>query len=279
MLESYPRRRLLDRLARRACLAATALAVLPLALVLAYVAVQGVGGLSLAFFTELPRPVGEAGGGMANALVGSLILVALACLVSLPVGVMAAVYLAEYGGRTRFGQAVRFSADVLAGAPSIVVGVFVYEVVVLPMGRFSALAGGVALGILMIPTVTRSAEEVLRLVPDGLREAALGLGVPRWRAILGVILPAAARGIVTGVILAVARAAGETAPLLFTAFGNQLWARGLDQPVAALPLQIYVYAISPYEDWHRKAWTASLVLVMLVLALNLGARSLTRRIP
>lgn len=261
-----------SKIATALCLAATVLAVLPLGLVLFYVLQQGLQGLSPSFFTELPRPVGEVGGGMANALVGSLVLVGLACAISLPVGILSGIYLAEFGGHTRFAGAVRFSADVLAGAPSIVIGLFVYGLVVLPMQRFSALAGGIALGILMIPTLTRSSEEMLRLVPDGLREAALGLGVPRWRAILGVVLPAAGRGIVTGVILAVARAAGETAPLLFTAFGNQNWAAGLDQPIAAMPLQIYVYAISPYADWHQKAWAASLVLVAMVLALNLIAR-------
>ncbi|MBI3929945.1 MAG: phosphate ABC transporter permease PstA [Armatimonadetes bacterium] len=250
---------------------------MPLVLVLAYVGAEGLRGLSWSFFTELPAPVGEVGGGMANALLGTLLLVGVACLLSLPVGLLAGIYLSEFGHGSRLASAARFAADVLSGVPSILIGLFVYTLVVVPMRGFSALSGAVALGVLMIPIVMRGTEEVLRLVPDSLREAALGLGVPRWRAILGVVMPSAGPGIVTAVMLAVARAAGETAPLLFTAFGNRDWSAGLDQPIAALPLQIYTYAISPYEDWHRQAWAASLVLVGLVLILNLGARFMVRR--
>jgi phosphate transport system permease protein len=223
--------------------------------------------------------VGELGGGMGQAFAGTVLLIGLAGLVGIPCGVLAGVYLAEFG-EGRFARLVRFSADVLAGVPSITVGVFVYTLVVLSMRRFSALAGGIALGILMLPTVTRTTDELLRLVPDALREAALALGVPKWRAITRVVLRTAAPGIATGVMLAVARVAGETAPLLFTAFGNRFWSVTLDRPIGSLPVQIYTYAVSPYEDWHQQAWTAALVLVLLVLVLNVGARLLVRgRVP
>jgi len=271
----YLRRRVVDVAARGLCVAAFALAVIPLLSLLTYVLRQGAGGLSWAFFTGLPKPVGEPGGGMANALLGSAVLVGLASCVGMPVGILAGIYLAEYG-RNRFGNAVRFCADVLSGIPSIVVGVFVYSLIVLSMRRFSALAGGVALGILMLPTVTRTTEELVRLVPDTLREAALALGVPRWRATLRVVLRTALPGIATGLMLAVARAAGETAPLLFTAFNNRFWSASLDRPMASLPVQIFTYAVSPYDDWHRQAWAAALVLVVAVLVLNAGARLLVR---
>jgi len=271
----YRRRKAVDVAARGLCLAATMLAIVPLVSVLFYVASAGLGGLSWDFFTQLPQPVGEAGGGMRNAIVGTLILVGLACSVGIPLGVMAGVYLAEFGA-TRFGQVVRFSADVMSGVPSIAVGIFVYTLVVLTMGHFSALAGGIALGVLMLPTVTRTTEEFLRLVPTTLREAALALGVPKWRVIVRVVLVTGARGIMTGVMLAVARAAGETAPLLFTALGSRLWTTSLDQPMGALSVQIYTYAVSPYDDWHRQASAAALVLVALVLFLNIGARLLFR---
>lgn len=266
-------RRIRDRGFRALCLASTLLAILPLGLVVAYVAGEGIRGLSWGFFIHLPAPVGEPGGGMGNAIVGTILLVTLAALLSLPLGILSAVFLSEYGGGT-FGRVVRFSADALAGVPSIVAGLFGYALLVLPMHRFSAVAGAAALALLMTPTITRSAEELLKLVPDALREGALALGIPRWRATLRVILRTALPGILTGVLLAVARAAGETAPLLFTAFGNPHWSRALDEPVAALPLQIYTYAISPFEEWHRQAWSAALVLLALVLLLNLGARLL-----
>ncbi|HYV49752.1 MAG TPA: phosphate ABC transporter permease PstA [Myxococcaceae bacterium] len=269
--EPYLRRRVVDVVARGLCVVMFVLAVVPLLSLLAYVVKQGVGGLSWSFFTELPKPVGETGGGMANALAGSAILVGLACAVGMPVGIMAGIYLAEFG-KNRFGDAVRFCADVLSGVPSIAVGVFVYTLMVLTMKRFSAIAGGVALGILMLPTVTRTTEELIRLVPDTLREAALALGVPKWRATLRVVLRTALPGIATGLMLAVARAAGETAPLLFTAFNNRFWSASLDKPMASLPVQIFTYAVSPYDDWHRQAWAAALVLVAAVLVLNVAAR-------
>ncbi|HEV8320512.1 MAG TPA: phosphate ABC transporter permease PstA [Myxococcota bacterium] len=275
----YRRRKAVDALMRGGCVAATLLALVPLGSVLYWVASRGAAGLGVSFFTELPAPVGELGGGMGQAFAGTVLLIGLAGLVGIPCGVLAGVYLAEFG-EGRFARLVRFSADVLAGVPSITVGVFVYTLVVLSMRRFSALAGGIALGILMLPTVTRTTDELLRLVPDALREAALALGVPKWRAITRVVLRTAAPGIATGVMLAVARVAGETAPLLFTAFGNRFWSVTLDRPIGSLPVQIYTYAVSPYEDWHQQAWTAALVLVLLVLVLNVGARLLVRgRVP
>jgi phosphate transport system permease protein len=260
---------------RVACGVAVLLALLPLASVLYFTAARGMGGINLAFFTELPKPVGEAGGGMANALGGTLKLVAMACAIGMPIGVLAGVFLSEFR-QSSFATAVRFSADVMSGIPSITIGVVVYTVVVRPMGRFSALAGSVALAIIMLPTVTRTTEELLRLVPESLREAALGLGLPKWRATLRIVLRTAAPGIVTGAMLAVARIGGETAPLLFTAFNNRFWGRGVDEPVASLPVQIYTYAVSPYEDWHRQAWAAALVLVTLTLLLNVTAKFLVR---
>jgi len=274
-VEPYRRRILFDRFARWACMFATLLALVPLASVLLYVTAKGIGGLSWELFTALPKPVGETGGGFGNAMLGSLLLVGLACVVSIPVGVLAGLYLSEMGN-TKLAQAVRFSADVMSGVPSIAVGIFVYTLVVLTMRSFSALAGGIALGILMLPTITRTTEELLKLVPDTLREAGLALGVPRWRVILQVVLRTGAPGIATGVMLAVARAAGETAPLLFTAFGSRFWSARLDQPIASLPVQIFTYAVSPYDDWHRQAWAAALVLIGMVLLLNIAARVLAQ---
>jgi phosphate transport system permease protein len=245
--------------------------------VLGYIVVQGVGGLTPEFFLGTPRPVGEPGGGMANAIVGTLVLVGLASLVGLPMGIGAGVFLAEYGRSGRLGTLVRFTIDVLTGIPSITLGLFAYTLVVLPMRSFSALAGSAALAILMLPTVARATEEMLRLVPDSLREAGLALGIPRWKTTLRLILPTALGGILTGALLAIARAAGETAPLLFTAFGNRSWSWDLGRPIAALPLQIFAYAISPYDDWHRQAWAGALVLVGLVLLLSVGARLLAAR--
>ena len=232
-----------------------------------------VGGINFAFFTELPHPVGEEGGGFANALVGTGILVAMACAVGITWGVSVGLYLSEYAqGKT--GASVRFVIDILASTPSIIVGLFVYETIVVPMKHFSALAGGLALGILMIPIIARSTEELLRLIPDHIREAGLALGLPRWKVILSIVLKGSIKAVTTGVMLAVARAAGETAPLLFTAFGNNFWQRGLNQPIASLPVQIYTYAISPYEDWHRQAWAGALVLIGFVFALNIFTRLL-----
>ncbi|MBI4493684.1 MAG: phosphate ABC transporter permease PstA [Chloroflexi bacterium] len=245
--------------------------------VLGYILVQGGSALNLAFFTETPRPVGEPGGGMAQAIVGTLVLVALACLLGLPVGIGAGVYLAEYDRQSRLATAIRFTTDVLTGIPSITIGLFAYSLLVLPMRSFSALAGGVALAIIMLPTVARATEEMLRLVPASLREAGLALGIPRWKTALWIVVPTALSGILTGALLAVARVAGETAPLLFTAFGNRFWNWDLRQPIAALPLQLFQYAISPYEEWHRQAWAGALVLVGLVLLLSAAARALGTR--
>jgi phosphate transport system permease protein len=256
------------------CLAA-ALAVVPLVVILLYLLKQGAGALSLDFFTQMPKPVGETGGGMANAIIGTLMLIAIASLVGLPVGIGAGLYLAEHRG-TRLANAVRFLADVLNGLPSIVMGIFAWQFLVRPFGHFSALAGGAAIGAMMIPLVTRTTEEMVRTVPQSLREAALALGYPRWRTSLQIVLRTALGGIVTGVLVAVARVAGETAPLLFTAFGNQFWSTKLSQPIAALPLQIFTYAISPYDDWHAQAWAGALVLIALVLVISVLARIVTR---
>jgi len=227
----------------------------------------------VAFFTELPKPVGESGGGMANALVGSAKMLGIAAITGLPVGLLAGLYLSEFAGRTMAG-AVRYAADLLNGMPSIVVGIFVYTLVVLPMKQFSTLAGGLALGIMMIPIMTRSTEEFLRAVPVSLREASLALGASLTLTIVRVVVPAATRGIVTAAMLGLARVAGETAPLLFTSLGNAFWSPGVLHPTASLPVMIYNYAVSPYDDWHRQAWAAGLVLLTLVLLANLGARSL-----
>jgi phosphate transport system permease protein len=256
------------------CLAA-AIAVVPLLVILAYLLKQGAGALSMDFFTSMPKPVGESGGGMANAILGTLILIGIASAVGLPIGIGAGLYLAERRG-TRLADLVRFLADVLNGLPSIVMGIFAWEFLVRPVGHFSALAGGAAIGAMMIPLVTRTTEEMVRTVPQSLREAALALGYPRWRTSLQIVLRTALGGIVTGVLVAVARVAGETAPLLFTAFGNQFWSTKLTQPIAALPLQIFTYAISPYDEWHAQAWAGALVLIALVLVISLVARLVTR---
>ena len=256
------------------CLAA-AIAVVPLVVILAYLLRQGAGALSIDFFTSMPKPVGEAGGGMANAIVGTLMLIGIASGVGLPVGIGAGLYLAERRG-TPLADLVRFLADVLNGLPSIVMGIFAWQFLVRPFGHFSALAGGAAIGAMMIPLVTRTTEEMVRTVPQSLREAALALGYPRWRTSLQIVLRTALGGIVTGVLVAVARVAGETAPLLFTAFGNQFWSTQLTQPIAALPLQIFTYAISPYDEWHAQAWAGALVLIALVLVISLIARYVTR---
>jgi phosphate transport system permease protein len=256
------------------CVAA-ALAIVPLVAILGYLIKQGAGALSLDFFTSMPKPVGESGGGMANAIVGTLILIAIASIVGLPVGIGAGLYLAERGG-TRLANLVRFLADVLNGLPSIVMGIFAWEFLVRPIGHFSALAGGAAIGAMMIPLVTRTTEEMVRTVPQSLREAALALGFPRWRTSLQIVLRTALGGIVTGVLVAVARVAGETAPLLFTAFGNQFFSTRLTQPIAALPLQIFTYAISPYDEWHAQAWAGALVLIALVLVISVISRFVVR---
>jgi phosphate transport system permease protein len=243
---------------------ATIVVIIPLIAILFYLVYKGASSLNLAFFTRPPAPVGEPGGGMANAIVGSGIILMLASLMGIPIGIAAGVYLAEFGRGKPFATAVRFTADVLNGVPSIVMGISVFTLLV--KGRhFSALAGGVALAIMMIPTITRTTEEMLATVPHAIREAALGLGVPKWRTAVSVSLRTASPGIITGCMLAFARVAGETAPLLFTAFGNQFWSLKLNEPIAALPLQIYVYAISPYDEWHRLAWAGSLVLIAMIM--------------
>jgi phosphate transport system permease protein len=246
-------------------------------LILGYLLMHGGTSLSWDFFTKLPKPVGESGGGMANAIVGSLKLLLLAAVMGLPVGLLAGVYLAEFGGKT-FSFVIRYTTDLLNGVPSIVIGIFAYSLVVLPVKHFSTLAGGVALAMMVIPITVRSTEEFLRAVPGSLREGAMALGASKWKTIATVILPAASGGIMTGMLLALARVAGETAPLLFTAFSNRFWSPGWGQPSASLPVMIYTYAIAPYDDWHRQAWAAGLVLLMLVLLANLGCRlALNRR--
>jgi len=253
----------------------TLLAISTLAIILSYIAMRGIGALSFRFLIDSPRPVGE-GGGIGNAIVGSAVLLLLSCVVGIPAGIGTGVYLSEFGGGL-FGSVVRFLVDTLTGIPSIVTGVFVYAVVVLRMKHFSALAGGIALALIMIPIVARTTEEMIRLVPHSLREGALALGAPHWRVTLGVIIPAAASGIATGAMLAVARVSGETAPLLFTAFGSRFFPRNLNEPIASLTVQIYNYAISPYDEWHAQAWAATLVLMALILSINIMVRFLTRK--
>jgi phosphate transport system permease protein len=251
-------------------------AIIPLFLILFYTLSQGISSINWAFFTQMPKPAGEPGGGMANALVGTVILVAIGSIIGLPVGILSGVYLSEKGSSV-FAQMVRFLAEVLNGIPSIVIGVVAYVIVVLPMKRFSAIAGGVALGILMMPLVTRTTEEMVKLIPHSFREAALGLGIPRWKTTLFIILPAAFKGIFTGILLSVARAAGETAPLLFTALGNRFWSTQLDQPIASLTVFIYDYAKAPFDNWNRQAWAAALVLIILVMLINIIFRLVTRK--
>jgi phosphate transport system permease protein len=259
------------------CAGSVLLALVPLAFVLFFVVSQGVQSLNLNFFTHMPAPVGEAGGGMANSIVGSLILVSLGGLFAVPIGIMSGIYMSEYAG-TRFASLVRFAADTLNGVPSIVVGVFVYGIAVLPFKQFSALAGGLALGIMMIPIIARTTEELLLLVPGTMREGALALGATHARAVFTVVLPSAAQGIITGIVLAVARIAGETAPLIFTSLNNGFFSTRLDQPISSLTVQVYNYASSPYQDWHRQAWAGALVLVMIVLTCSLLARFATRKL-
>jgi phosphate transport system permease protein len=259
------------------CIGSVLVALVPLALILFFVVREGIQALNLDFFTHMPAPVGELGGGMANAIVGTLMITGLGALFAIPIGIMSAVYMSEYAG-TRLASAIRFAADTLNGVPSIVIGVFVYAIVVLPVKQFSALAGGVALGVMMIPIIARNTEELLLLVPGALREGALALGATRARAVFTVVLPAALPGIVTGIMLALARIAGETAPLLFTSFNNRFFTTKLTQPIASLTVMVYTYAISPYPDWHRQAWAGALVLVSIVLLCSLLARVATRRL-
>jgi phosphate transport system permease protein len=258
------------------CGLSVAAALVPLVLILFYVVSQGITSLNVAFFTETPRPLGESGGGMAHSIMGSLIVTGLGAVFAIPIGILSGIYAAEYAD-SRMASAARFAADTLNGVPSIVVGVFVYSVAVLPVGGFSALAGSVALGIMMIPLIMRTTEELLRLVPSTLREAALALGATRGRAVFSVVVPAALPGILTGILLALARIAGETAPLLFTALNNGFFSTDVRQPISTLTVQVFTYAIAPYEDWHRQAWAGAFVLIALVFVCSVLARLATAR--
>jgi len=269
-------RRLKDQGATVFAITTVVLVLTPLIAIFGYLVLKGIGSINLAFLTQTPKPPGELGGGMANAIAGSVLILGIASLVGVPLGIGAGIYLAEYG-QNRFGNLIRFVSDVLNGVPSIVIGIVAYALVVLRQKHFSALAGGAALAIMMVPTITRTTEEMLLLVPNSLREAAYGLGVPRWRTTLSIILRTATSGVITGVMLAFARVAGETAPLLFTAFGNQFWNWKVEQPTAALPLQIFTYAISPYDDWHRQAWAGALVLIILIVGAVAAVRVAVRR--
>jgi len=269
------RRRVTDHLMTGVAVLTVALVLVPLVAIFSYVVYRGIGSLNWAFLTQTPKPVGETGGGMANAFVGSVFILGLASVIGVPFGIGAGIYLAEFG-RNRFGAAIRFTADVLNGVPSIVIGIVAWAIMVRGHG-FSALAGGVALSIMMVPTICRTTEEMLLLVPQALREASYGLGVPRWRTTLSITLRTATSGIITGVMLAFARVAGETAPLLFTTLGNQFWNLKANEPTAALPLQIFVYANSPYDDWHRQAWAGSLVLIILIVSSVAAVRYAVRR--
>lgn len=271
------RRRTLSALMVGVSIASVIAALIPVAMILFFVVGKGLGALSLDFFTHTPKPVGEIGGGMANAIVGSLTMVGLGAAAAIPIGIVTGIYLSEYQG-TKYAAIVRFAADTLNGVPSIVIGIFVYALLVLPVKQFSGFAGGASLGVMMLPLIVRTTEELLRMVPMALREGAYALGATRTRAVFTVVLPAALPGILTGVILALARTAGETAPLLFTALNNQFWSTDLTQPMASLTTQVYIYAISPYDDWHRQAWAGALVLVIIVFLCSLAARLATRRL-
>ena len=269
-------RRLTNVLATAFAITAAVLVILPLLAIFIYLLIKGVQSLNWAFLTQLPKPPGEVGGGMANAIVGSGMILAIASLVGIPMGIGAGIYLAEYG-RNVFGDVVRFTSDVLNGVPSIVIGIAVYSLIVVRQKHFSALAGSVALAIMMVPTVARATEEMLLMVPNNIREAALGLGIPKWRTTLSISLRTASAGVITGCMLAFARVAGETAPLLFTTLGNQYWSKSLNQPTAALPLQIYTYALSPYDDWHKQAWAGALILIVMIVAAVAAVRIVTSR--
>ena len=273
--DNHTWRKIKSALASTTAFVSAILVILPLGLVFFHLLINGITSVNWDFFTKLPAPVGEVGGGMANAIVGSLELLAIAGVIGIPVGVLGGVYLAEYGS-ARINSVLRFLADVLNGIPSITWGVVVYGLIVLRFKSFSVLAGGLALGLIMIPLILRTTEEVVLLVPNGYREAALALGVSRWQTIVHIVMKTASKGIITGILLALARIGGETAPLLFTAFGNRFWNHSLFQPIAALPLQIYTYAISPYDDWHRQAWAGALVLVTGIFCVNVLVRFLTR---
>ena len=270
------RRRITDHVMTGVAVLTVAIVLLPLFAIFAYLVYKGIGSINWAFLTQTPKPVGEAGGGMANAIAGSMLILAIASLMGVPLGIGAGIFLSEYG-RNRYGDMVRFISDVLNGVPSIVIGIVAYGLVVVRQKHFSALAGGVALAIMMIPTIGRTTEQMLLLVPQAIREAAYGLGVSRWRTTLSITLRTATSGVITGVMLAFARVAGETAPLLFTAFGNQFWNWKTNQPTAALSLQIYTYALSPFEDWHRQAWAGALLLIVLIVSAVAAVRIVVRK--
>jgi phosphate transport system permease protein len=269
------RRKAMSAIASTICFLCAVIVILPLVLILFHLVRLGASSVDWNFLTHLPKPVGETGGGMANAIVGSFVLVALAVLMGVPVGVLGGVYLSEFGS-PRLNWAVRFASDILNGTPSIVWGIVVYALVVVPMKGASAYAGGVALGLIMIPLIMRTTEHMLALVPDSYREAAVALGIPKWKSVLHIVVKTARKGIITGILLACSRIAGETAPLLFTASGNQFWSHNLSEPIASLPRQIYTYAIAPYDDWHRQAWAGALVLILFALAFNVAVRVMTR---
>ncbi len=271
MISNYQRRQWVSHLISASTFLASLIAIVPLFFILFHILTKGIGSLNLDFFLHLPRPVGETGGGMANAIMGTLILIGLASCLGLPIGILGGVYLTEFGGK-KSAALVRYFADLLNGTPSIVIGIFAYSLIVRPTKQFSALAGGFALGVMMIPIIIRTTETMLHLVPQTLREASLALGIPYWRTLISVVLKTAKAGIITGILLAVARVAGESAPLLFTALGNQFWSTKLNEPIAALPLQIFTYAISPFEDWQRQAWAGALILIALVLVINISSR-------
>lgn len=272
----YFRRKWLNRVMLGLSSLAAGLCIMILTLILGYILVRGISFINLDFLTQAARPVGEAGGGMRNEILGTLILIVMASILALPVGLMAGIFLADFAS-PGVADAVRFAADILAGIPSIVVGVFVYAIVVRPMHSYSAISAGIALAIIMIPIVARTAEESLRLVPNSMREAALALGISRWRSVVGVVIPAALTGIVTGIMLAIARIAGETAPLIFTALGSQFGVQGLTKPIGALPLQIFRYAMSPYDDWQRQAWAGAFLLVLLIFGISILVHWVSRR--
>jgi len=269
-------RRIINQGATVFAVLAVVLVLVPLLAIFVYLVIKGIGSVNLAFLTQTPKPPGEVGGGMANGIVGTGVILAVASVIGLPLGIGSGIYLAEYG-RNRFGDLIRFTADVLNGVPSIVIGIAVYSLVVVPQKHFSAFSGGVALGIMMIPTIARATEEMLLMVPNVIREAAFGLGIPKWRTTLSISLRTASAGVITGCMLAFARVAGETAPLLFTAFGNQFWNLKLNQPTAALSLQVYSYAISPYDDWHKQAWAGALILILLIVGAVAAVRIVTSR--
>lgn len=275
MMHSMAFRKAKDLLMSLLMIAATAAVLIPLGFILFHILKMGLSSLSLDLFTQIPKPTGEVGGGMANGMAGSLVMIGMASLIGLPIGIFGAIYLAEFGG-SKVSTGIRFAADVLSGTPSIITGMVAYTLLVVPMKGFSALAGSVALAMIMIPIVLRTTEEQLKMVPGSLREASLALGVPLWRTSLKVTLRSAMSGVLTGVLLAIARVAGETAPLLFTALGNQFWSRKLTEPMAAIPLQIFNFAIAPYEDWHKLAWAGALVLVTVMFCLSLTARHFGR---